>query len=288
MMLFLCVADRSWAIILFHPPDDEAIQIYFEGQEPPTSVIVETEDREFHYMDTLKEASTVIVFVHGSPGGWDAFMPYFKAPELNDHFRLISVDRPGFGKSSFGRAEPSLQKQAAMLSNVFKTIDPEQNVILVGHSLGGPVIAQMAIDYPDRVGGLLLIAASMNPKLEKDAWYQSPADWLLVRWMVPDAWRVCNEEILPLREELTLQQSHLQDISLPVSVIQGMDDRLVPAANADYIEAKFTHADVEIKRYPGLNHFIPFSRRDLVIDAILELVERVEKKSAENEIRHLQ
>ena len=282
--MIVFVASQTQAIMLFHSPDDETIQAFFGDQEIPASITVEVGDREFHYMDTQKEASTVIVFVHGSPGGWDAFMPYFRKPELTNRFRLISVDRPGFGKSSFGRAEPSLEKQAEMISEVFKTIKPEQQLILVGHSLGGPVIAQMAIDYPERIDGLLFIAASMDPELEKKAWYQSPGDWWIFRWMVPDAWRVCNEEILPLKKELIKQQPHLKDIRLPVLVVQGEDDELVPAANADYIQAEFVHADLEVKRYAKLNHFIPFTRHDLVIEAILELAEKVENKALENEI----
>ena len=281
LLLHLALPFSSKGMMLFHPPDDQAIKDYFREQEPPKSVLLKLGDWDFHYMDSEKDAPIVVVFVHGSPGGWDAFMPYFKDPKLKDRFRLISVDRLGYGKSSFGKSESSLQKQAEAISAVFDAIDPQQKVILVGHSLGGPIVAQLAIDFPERVDGMLLIAASMDPGLEKVKWYQHPGNWIPFRWIVPDAWRVCNEELLPLKSELTLQQSHLGEIHVPVVVIQGEDDELVPAANADYIQQQLTGAELEIRRYPGLNHFIPFVRRDLVVEGILEVAKLVEEDSSE-------
>ncbi len=44
-----------------------------------------------------------------------------------------------------------------------------QKTILVGHSLGGPVIARTAMDYPDLVDGLILVGGSIDPEMEKDA-----------------------------------------------------------------------------------------------------------------------
>jgi pimeloyl-ACP methyl ester carboxylesterase len=161
--------------MLFHSPGEESIAQFFGDLQPPVSVTLNVDDRQFHFMDLRNDSSTVIIFVHGSPGGWDAFMPYFRIPELREHFRLISVDRPGYGKSSFGKSEPSLKKQAATLSKVFDFLSPENKVILVGHSLGGPVIAQLAIDFSERIHALLFIAASMDPDLEKTKWIQHPA-----------------------------------------------------------------------------------------------------------------
>jgi len=39
------------------------------------------------------------------------------------------------------------------------------NAVLIGHSLGGPVVARMAADYPDFVKGLVLVAPGISPVL---------------------------------------------------------------------------------------------------------------------------
>ena len=45
-----------------------------------------------------------LLFVHGTPGSWDAFKAYLKNKELLQYYRIISIDRPGFGYSDFGNA----------------------------------------------------------------------------------------------------------------------------------------------------------------------------------------
>src|SRR3546814_18455192 len=57
--------------------------------------------------------------------------------------------------------------------------------IVVGHSLGGPIAAKLAMDYPDRVRGLLLLAPSVAPALEAPRWYQRLATWRVVQWLLP-------------------------------------------------------------------------------------------------------
>ena len=48
-----------------------------------------------------------------------------------------------------------------------------ERIMLIGHSLGGPVIARMAMDYPDAYQGLIFVAASIDPEMEKEEWYRS-------------------------------------------------------------------------------------------------------------------
>ena len=59
-------------------------------------------------------------------------------------------------------------------------------------------------------------------------------------------------------------------ITMPVTVIQGEDDKLVPAGNADFAQKVLVNAPLEIVRVPGLNHFVPWNRPDLIETAIME------------------
>jgi len=54
-----------------------------------------------------------VLFVHGSPGAWDAWERFLKDPELRAAARLIALDRPGFGGSERGRAEPAPSGRSA-------------------------------------------------------------------------------------------------------------------------------------------------------------------------------
>ncbi|MEM8826608.1 MAG: alpha/beta fold hydrolase [Pseudomonadota bacterium] len=220
-----------------------------------------------------------VLFIHGSPGSWEAWAQYLEDPDLRAAARMIAVDRPGFGGSAAGGAEPSMAVQAALIAEVAQThagthagTDAGANGdwIVVGHSLGGPVAVQLALDRPDLVGTLILLAPSIDPELEVVTWYQRLAtqDWM--RPLVPGALETANDEILPLAPELAAQTPRLAGLTNRVIVIQGQADRLVPEGNADYAEREFVNADLETVRLPDQGHFLPWERYDLVRRTILD------------------
>ena len=57
---------------------------------------------KLHYAKTGSDTLPTLFFVHGSPGGWIKFGKYMRDKELLKKYRMVSVDRPGFGYSEFG------------------------------------------------------------------------------------------------------------------------------------------------------------------------------------------
>jgi len=210
-----------------------------------------------------------VLFIHGSPGAWDAFIGFFADSSLYGRAQLISVDRPGFGKSDLGEPERSLEAQAADLAPLLRLGHANRKPILVGHSLGGPVAARLAMDYPDEVGGLVLVAPSIDPDLEKFEWYRHVGNVFPFRQWLPAELDVSNQEILPLKGELQRMMPLWRSIRVPVTVIQGDADPLVSPDNAPFAKRMLVSAPVLIQMVPKMNHFIPWSRPDLIRDAIL-------------------
>jgi pimeloyl-ACP methyl ester carboxylesterase len=208
-----------------------------------------------------------LVFVHGSPGSWKGWAHFLLDKNLQNRFYVIAVDRLGYGGSEKGITEASLNLQARAVLDV---LNPEsKKAILVGHSYGGPVIASAAMQQPERVAGLIFIASSVSPKLEKIKWFQYPAAWWPFKYMIPTELRVCNEEILPLKQELNMQTNQWSAIDSKVVVIQGMDDLLVPPGNADYLVEHLNKSTiVSVEKIPKLGHFVPWQRPDLILKAI--------------------
>ncbi len=68
-----------------------------------------------HYVQTGNDSFPTLLFVHGTPGSWDAFQNYLKNSGLLQHYRIISIDRPGFGYSDFGNVR-NISQQAAIIS----------------------------------------------------------------------------------------------------------------------------------------------------------------------------
>jgi len=217
----------------------------------------------------------VIVFVHGSPGQWDAWADYLNDEDLAKQSYMIAVDRLGFGVSDNGQHEPSLERHAkTIVDGVYNIIPKDKAIIVIGHSYGGPVALRMAVDYPDQVAGLILLAPSIDPDLEVPRWYNHLAALPIVRDILPASVRHSNEEILPLRPELEQMRDRLDVISVPVSVIQGIEDKLVPYQNADYAKNMLVNAEVQITLIEDRGHFIPWQDFDLVKKTLLEFLNK--------------
>ncbi len=251
-------------------PSTKKIQTAFENAGiQPEMQTRQTNHGQVHSVATGPADRPMIVFVHGSPGGWHNFLNYLVDDELVSRARLVALDRPGFGASDRGKAQPSQAIQAAAVAAILRENQNAQKPILVGHSLGGPVIARVAMDYPDLVGRNVMIAPSIDPTLEKTKWIQIPAQWRLINWMIPIDLLTTNREILPLKGELEQMLPMWPQITAPTTVFHGTKDELVPYGNALFAEEKIVSAPVEIIRLEDQNHFIVWSHHVLIRDYLV-------------------
>jgi pimeloyl-ACP methyl ester carboxylesterase len=210
-----------------------------------------------------------IVFVHGSPGSWDGWAHFLLDPGLQKDFQLFAIDRPGYGGSDDGKTEPSLEIQADAIFEVLSFNQSHLPAILVGHSFGGPVVAKAAMLQPEKIAGIVFVASSVDPELEHKKWIQYPASWWPIRVLIPTDLRVCNEEIIPLKNELIQMLPDWKKITAKTIVLQGQEDVLVPPGNLDFLVKHLPEKNVlEADLIPGLNHFVPWKRPDLIIEAI--------------------
>ncbi len=212
-----------------------------------------------------------VLFVHGSPGTWEAWRIFLTEPGLTGAARLLAPDRPGYGGSGRGHAEPSLARQAEALAAVLES-EAGPPAVVVGHSLGGPIAARLAMDRPDLVAGLLLVAPSVDPVLERRRWFNVAGSWRLIQLLLPIDWVVSNRELWPLRGELERMAPRWPEIRCPVRLVQGTADRLVPPANADFVEGVLPAANLVVHRYPGAGHFILWEHPETVTAPLLELL----------------
>lgn len=256
-------------LVDFSIDGEELNRIFANVSDPPRDLAVATSGGVIRYVVVGNPLLPTVVFIHGTPGSWDNFARLMATPALLARAQLVALDRPGFGGSQPGRAEPSLKRQAAAVATVFRAAAPDGTALFVGHSLGAPIAARVAVDFPALTSGLVLVAPSIDPALEHLWWIQRPADWPFVSWLVPADLRTCNRELLPLRGELEELLPHWSEIRVPVTVIQGEDDSLVPAANAEFAQRHLTQAPLVVERLQGVNHFIPWTDPELITRAVL-------------------
>lgn len=211
-----------------------------------------------------------IILVHGTPGAADGWLDYLT--NVPPGFEHIAVDRPGFGESGPDGAIVSLPEQAAALAPLLVERGGRWPV-LVGHSLGAPIVAQLAADQPGKVGALVMLAGSLDPGQERIHWAQPLGEWPGIRSMLPRALRNANRELMALKPELEALEPRLAAIRCPVEIVHGRKDGLVPYANVPFMQARFTSAPLKVVTLPEADHFIVWNQVAIVRAAIVRAAE---------------
>lgn len=103
----------------------------------------------------VRGAGEPVVLVHGTPIA-DAFAPLLAEPALTEQLRLIRYYRRGFAGSTHSDGPVTVAEQAADCRGLMQHLDVPYAHI-VGHSYGGAIALQLALDAPEAVLSLALL-----------------------------------------------------------------------------------------------------------------------------------
>jgi pimeloyl-ACP methyl ester carboxylesterase len=130
----------------------------------PDGDFVNVDNIQLYYVHIPSDGEPVIL-LHGFGGStvtWRDTMPALAA----SGYDVYALDLAGFGLSEKGWAiDYSHERQAARVVQFMDQMGIER-AFIVGHSMGGNVAAYLAIRYPDRVGGLILVDAAAQQSNE--------------------------------------------------------------------------------------------------------------------------
>lgn len=143
---------------------------------------------------------SAIVFVHGwtcDTSVWKEQMAEFKGD-----YRVIALDLPGHGQSgspSDGKFTMDLYARAV---EAVRTEAGIEKMVLVGHSMGGPVIGQYAISHPNRVAGLVGVDAGFRPRREPPPGFDPdnppPREKFIRSMFVPETSEAVQKKVLDM------------------------------------------------------------------------------------------
>lgn len=130
------------------------------ASHPPEGQIVMVDGHRVHAVVLAPENPRAdVVMIHGASGNTRDFT-HDLAHQLAETYRVIVFDRPGLGYTDrINRTGATLQQQVSLLSEAAVQLGADKPIVL-GQSYGGAVALAWSVYHPDRLSGLVLLAAA--------------------------------------------------------------------------------------------------------------------------------
>ncbi|NMG39258.1 alpha/beta fold hydrolase [Chelativorans sp. ZYF759] len=255
------------------------------------ATITTSDGTTLFYKDWGPKDAQPVVFHHGWPlsaDDWDNQMLFF----LSEGFRVIAHDRRGHGRSDQTDTGNDMDTYAADVAEIAKALDL-RDAVHIGHSTGGGEVTRYAaLAERGRVAKVILIAAIPPVMAQSDAnpdgvpmavfdglrsaletnraqfyrdlpsgpFYGFNREGAKVsQGLVDNWWRQgmaggakAHHDCIVVFSETDFTED-LKALTIPVLIIHGEDDQIVPIENSAHKAIKLV-SDGTLRTYPGLSH----------------------------------
>lgn len=181
-----------------------------------------------------------IVWTHGigsSLDYWSGDLAHFSG------FRHLSYDVRGMGMSDGSSGPVTLADWARDLSLLMDSLGI-QRAIIAGHSMGGAISQRFAINFPEKVEGLLLLATSSRVgAAATSGWMKRADETELTNPLLAAAQRAVAAYNMDEQLKVT---------GIPALILVGDADATTPAGGSVLMSRLIPHSELEI--YPGIGH----------------------------------
>jgi len=245
-----------------------------------------------------------VLLLHGSGPGVTAWANWRALiPELAQTHRVIAPDMAGFGytrEPADFRATP--ESWVAQVIGLLDALGLDR-VSVVGNSFGGAIALHLAHLHPDRVKRLVLMGSAgisfpISEGLEKVWGYEpSPAAMRELLKIFAYDHSIITDDLVEMRyrasirdgvqarfsrlfppprqqgvELLALSDADLARITVPVAVVHGRDDRVIPFAVSEALVQRLP--DATLHPIENCGHWVQIEKRDAFLDVVKAFLER--------------
>ena len=288
-----------------------------EQHYPPVGRFLNVDGMRLHYVE--RGQGEPLVLIHGNGTMVQDFLVSGIVDELAKRYRVILIDRPGYGYSKRPRALWTPRAHATLLQKALQQLGVSQAVVL-GHSWGSLVAVALALQAPHLVRSLVLASGYYYPTLRADAVLFSPpaipvlgdamrytVSPLIARLILPglikamfapadvpehfdeqmpkelmlrpSQLRAAAEDAALMTPVVVELQEHYRDLTLPVVIITGADDQIADVGR----QSERLHHELPHSEFivvPGMGHMIHHLAPDQVVRAVEHASKRERAKAA--------
>jgi pimeloyl-ACP methyl ester carboxylesterase len=261
---------------------------------------------EINYAELGQGDKPPVLFIHGLGGCWQNWLE--NIPRLAQDRRVVALDLPGFGDSPMPSDEISISGYGEIVVRFARAIGLEEDVDVVGNSMGGFIAAEIGVNHPDFARRIVLCSAAgisitnlkRQPVLTSARIAAAVTNVVLARReqmakrpglrhlalayvfrhpsrIAPDlAYQVMTGTgkpgFLDALDALTDYdfRDRLDDVKVPVLLVWGREDNLVPVEDADEFERLIPNARKVVLDDTG--HVPMLERPDTFNDLVVEFL----------------
>jgi pimeloyl-ACP methyl ester carboxylesterase len=225
-------------------------------------------------------------------------------PELSKHFKVIIFDNRGCGRSDIPSEPYSIRDLADDAVKLLDSLEIKQAHVL-GHSMGGYIVQEMAINYPERVNKLVLASTSFvssqrNNRIFADLLKQLQTGKSYEEWIHSWTNWMFSEKTLKNREFINAfikgavaypyhssaagfkgqveaivsfnAQERVKEIKAKTLVLEGEEDRLIPPEEARALADKIGGSSFQLFKQTG--HSVCIENPGKFIESVLKFIKQ--------------
>lgn len=227
-----------------------------------------------------------LVLVHGSGCSADSWR--YQVDDLSRQLEVIALDLPGHGWTK-PVPDPSIPRYATTVKDLLRHIG-RRKVFLGGHSMGGAVALQVALEHPELLKGVILVATTAY----LDTLALTPDVLLLAAATLPHKFRGMFFSSMVTAEALTIARNdmrrcsletvlsdfavcrnfdlrdQLKSLKVPTLILCGKEDRITPPRHSERLRREIPASSCQF--IPKAGHMLPLEAPRQVNAAIREFV----------------
>jgi len=213
------------------------------------------------------DSDKFIFFIHGAGGRADQW--HHQINTLKDKYTIVAFDLLGHGKSPKPKAGYTFSELMGDVEKIYTKYKRENNIV-IAHSYGVAFALQLALKNEHKIQKLILIGANKPRSITRVGLWNLPV--FILEWLRPvfsngfakNAFHSDSDPDFINRERVTSDQNpmgvmkalmkgmkeipsmNVNDITIPVLIINGETDGLTPVEGAKLLAAEIPHAELKI------------------------------------------